>query len=117
MPSSTSWRAARPRSRPPGRRPSPASRLHPNLAEIYRRKVADLQTTLGDPKTQTEALEILRGLIVRVVLHPAEKGFEIEFIGEIAAMVDLGPCDKEARRRGQLFLRRASSRPPNADTT
>jgi hypothetical protein len=51
--------------------PPPAPRLHPNLAEVYRRKVADLQTALADPKTQTEALEILRGLIERVVLHPA----------------------------------------------
>ena len=46
--------------------PPPAPRLHPNLAEVYRRKVADLQTALADPNTQTEALEILRGLIVSV---------------------------------------------------
>ena len=47
--------------------PPPAPRLHPNLAELYRRKVADLQTALADPNTQTEALEIPRGLIERVV--------------------------------------------------
>jgi site-specific DNA recombinase len=80
--------------------PPPAPRLHPNLAEIYRRKVADLQAAIADPKTQTEALEILRGLIERVVLHPAEKGFEIEIIGEIAAMVDLGAQDKKAGPAG-----------------
>ncbi len=68
----------------------PAPRLHPNLAELYRRKVADLQPALAEPGTRTEALEILRGRIERVVLHPADKGFEIELIGEIAAMVDLG---------------------------
>ena len=80
--------------------PPPAPRLHPNLAEIYRRKVADLQTTLSAPETQTEALEILRGLIERVVLHPMEKGFEVELIGEIAAMVDLGAQDKAAGPKG-----------------
>jgi len=74
----------------------PAPRLHPNLAEVYRRKVADLQTALADPATQTEALEILRGLIERVVLYPVQKGFEIELIGEIAAMVDLGAQGKAA---------------------
>jgi len=80
--------------------PPPAPRLHPSLAEIYRCKVADLQTALADPNTQTEALEILRGLIERVVLHPAENGFEIELIGEIAAMVDLGAQAKAAAPKG-----------------
>jgi site-specific DNA recombinase len=72
----------------------PAPRLHPNLAELYRRKVADLQSALADPESRSEALEILRGLVERVVLHPVEKGFEIELIGEIAAMVDLGTNKK-----------------------
>jgi site-specific DNA recombinase len=80
--------------------PPPPPRLHPNLAEIYRRKVADLQTALADLQARTEALEILRGLIDRVVLHPADKGFEIELVGEIAAMVDLGAQTKTAGPRG-----------------
>jgi hypothetical protein len=73
-----------------------------HAAEIYRRKVAALQTALADPKTQTEALEILRGLIERVVLHPADGGFEIELVGEIAAMVDLGALGKAAGDVGTL---------------
>jgi len=80
--------------------PPPAPLLHPNLAEVYRRKVADLQAALADPNTQTEALEILRGLIECVVLHPAETGFEIELVGEIAAMVDLGAQAKAAGPKG-----------------
>ena len=80
--------------------PPPAPRLHPNLAELYRRKVADLQSALAEPGTRTEALEILRGLVERVVLHPVEKGFEIELIGEIAAMVDLGAQNKTAGPKG-----------------
>jgi DNA invertase Pin-like site-specific DNA recombinase len=80
--------------------PPSALRLHPNVAEIYRRKVADLQAALAEPKAQAEALEILRGLIERVVLHPAEKGFEIELVGEIAAMVSLGAHDKAASPKG-----------------
>jgi hypothetical protein len=39
-------------------------------------------------------LEILRGLIERVIVCPADTGFEIELIGEIAAMVDLA-CKTE----------------------
>jgi site-specific DNA recombinase len=85
--------------------PPPAPRLHPNPAEVYRRKVADLQTALAEPATQTEALEILRGLIERVVLHPADKGVEIELIGEIANMVDLGAHSKTAGLTGPAVKR------------
>jgi hypothetical protein len=34
------------------------------------------------------------------VLHPADKGLEVELIGEIAAMVDLGAQSKKADPEG-----------------
>jgi site-specific DNA recombinase len=81
----------------------PAPLLHPNLAEVYRQKVAGLQEALDKPETQTEALEILRGLVERVVLHPVEGGgLEIELIGAIAAMVDLGANNKKADPEGAV---------------
>ena len=43
---------------------------------------------------EDHALEILRGLIERIVLHPIEDGLEIERIGEITAMIDLGTNKK-----------------------
>jgi len=67
--------------------PAAAPRLHPNLAELYRKKVANLQEALTDPTTQTEALEILRGLIERVSVGSRDNSFEIELVGEIANMV------------------------------
>jgi hypothetical protein len=39
------------------------------------------------------ALQVVRSLIERVVLHPApdgQRGFEIELVGEITAMLNLG---------------------------
>jgi site-specific DNA recombinase len=69
--------------------PTSAPRLHPNLSELYRRKVETLQEALADPATQTEALEIFRGLIERVSVRHTEKGAEVELIGEIANMVTL----------------------------
>jgi site-specific DNA recombinase len=69
--------------------PSPI-RLHPNLAELYRRKVAALHEALRDPNTQAEALEIMRSLIEQVIVHPREAGgFEVELVGEIASMVEV----------------------------
>ena len=47
--------------------PSPV-RLHPNLAEVYRKKVSELSATLADPEIRTAALEIIRGLITRVTI-------------------------------------------------
>jgi hypothetical protein len=38
-------------------------RLHPNLAEVYRRKVADLEAALNMPEERAEAHAGLRGLI------------------------------------------------------
>ena len=55
----------------------PPVRPHPNPAVLYREKVAELHTVPADPKLQTEALEVIRGLIERVELHPAEEGFRI----------------------------------------
>ena len=67
--------------------PPPPVRLHTNLAELYRQKVARLREALSDPTTRDEALEIIRSLIERVVLHPIDNGFEIELVGALAAMV------------------------------
>jgi len=63
-----------------------APRLHPNLAEIYRKKVDSLQEARSDPETRSEAIEILRGLIERVAIGAAEDGITIELAGKIATM-------------------------------
>jgi len=67
----------------------PAPRLHPNLAELYRRKVTELAVALEDPTLRDEALGILRGLVERVDIHPTADGFDIDFVGEIVKMVGL----------------------------
>jgi DNA invertase Pin-like site-specific DNA recombinase len=69
--------------------PPPAPHLHPNLAELYRRKVNDLHQALTDSTTRTEAVEILRGLVEAIRLYPIEGGFEIELVGDIANMIKL----------------------------
>ena len=70
--------------------PPPPPTLHPNLAELYKRKVEALHASLNNPDTRTEAAEILRSIIERITVRPLERGiFEIELIGEIANMVNL----------------------------
>jgi hypothetical protein len=70
--------------------PPPPVRLHPNLAQVYRAKVERLHEALADPGLRDEALNILRGLIERVVIHPAEDGLQVEIVGEIVKMIELG---------------------------
>jgi site-specific DNA recombinase len=78
---------------------APFPLLHPNLAEIYRDRVARLHEAFTDETTRTEATELLRGLIDRVLLHPGEHGAEFELVGDIAAMVEITlPKDGTAAR-------------------
>ena len=64
-------------------------RLHPNLAEIYRRKVTELATTLADPEIRTQALETIRGLINRVTIRDGTEGVSLELEGALTAMIGL----------------------------
>lgn len=67
-------------------------RLHPNLPELYRRKVEGLQQALSDPACHAEALEIVRGLIEQVLVSPGPDGtgHTIDLHGDLAAMLTLG---------------------------
>jgi len=76
--------------------PSPV-RLHPQLSEIYRRKVADLSATLADPEIRPAALETIRGLISAVTIHEtADNGIRIDLDGAITALVGLAQPEAEA---------------------
>jgi hypothetical protein len=50
----------------------------------------------GPLQLRDEAPGILRGLIERVVLHPAEDGLQVEIVGEIVKMIELGLDAKQA---------------------
>jgi site-specific DNA recombinase len=67
---------------------SPAPRLHPNLAEVYRAKVATLADSLSRDDA-TEARELVRGLVERVTLSPDGTTQRIEIRGELAAILGL----------------------------
>ncbi|KAB2883316.1 MAG: serine recombinase [Albidovulum sp.] len=68
--------------------PSPV-RLHPNLSEIYRRKVMALAETLADPEIRTTALDTIRGLINAITVHERSDGTTVELEGAITAMIEL----------------------------
>jgi site-specific DNA recombinase len=69
--------------------PTTPVRLHPNLAQVYRQKVEQLQRALDEAEIRDEAVQILRGLIEYVSIAPIDNGLEVEIVGDIAKMVSL----------------------------
>ena len=63
--------------------------VHPNLAEIYRAKVAHLSEALSDPNLSQRAAEDIRSLISNVILMPGSKRGEIDAVLNGGAIVDL----------------------------
>ena len=75
--------------------PPPAPRLHPNLATIYKEKIANLVLALNNPNTLIEANTAIRQLIERVQLIPVNGELKIELYGELAALLKLGTEPKD----------------------
>ena len=67
---------------------TPAPRLHPNLAELYRRRVAELSEVLSSDD-DAEARELVRGLVEEIRLVPEEGKLRIEVRGELGAILRL----------------------------
>ena len=93
--------------------PEPAA-LHPGLANVYARKVAKLAEALNHEDTRAEAVDILRGLIERVILQPhpnAPNGHVIELHGELGAILSLcgnGMVTNAKARTGGAGLRQVT---------
>ncbi len=75
---------------------APAPRLHPNLAEVYRERVATLSATLARDDA-AEARDVIRGLVESITLVPEDGRLRIEIRGELAAILRLA---EGAHRRG-----------------
>ena len=79
-------------------RPAAEPALHPNLAHIYREKVAALHEALADPATKDEAFSIIRTLIDEVRLVPENGELRVEIRGALAGILALSaPNNKTAR--------------------
>jgi hypothetical protein len=71
----------------------PLIELHPDIGEIYRKKVRDLKAYLAaaDDDNRADAYEAIRELIEKVVVNPrggAYQGYDIEVHGQLAVLLD-----------------------------
>jgi site-specific DNA recombinase len=77
---------------------TPVLRLHPNLAALYRSKVERLAEALGEPGTATEAGEILRSLIERIVLTPKDGTLRAELYGDLAILAAFADAEPRTNK-------------------
>ena len=73
----------------------PEPLIHPNLAEVYRRKVAALHEALQCDETRLEASEIIRSLVDEIVLTPEHGELRIDLKGELAGILAMSTDSKK----------------------
>ncbi len=68
---------------------SPPPLLHPNMSEVYHRKINELHQALTSDDTKTEAAEILRTLIDAITLTPEDSELSLYLKGDLAGILTL----------------------------
>jgi site-specific DNA recombinase len=76
------------------RTPATPVRIHPNLGELYRQKVANLREALNDEGARAEASAILQSLIEEIRLVPVDGELRIHLKGSLAEMLAFALKDK-----------------------
>ncbi len=69
--------------------PEAAPILHPNMSELYRRKIAQLTDALNAEDTKAEAFDLIRTLIDSIVLTPMGGEMKVELTGSLAGILSL----------------------------
>jgi site-specific DNA recombinase len=73
--------------------------LHPAMGTRYRQAISELRSALHQKDGKAEAVEALRALIERIVLHPSaeeQSGYNIDIEGELAGILSLCQTNKNA---------------------
>ncbi|MBU9700028.1 recombinase family protein [Rhodobacteraceae bacterium HSP-20] len=86
--------------------PTPTLEIHPNLGELYRRKVQEMNRLLLDEATRLQAMEIIRSLVQRIeVAAGAKRGpASVTLYGALASVLEfaLGATNAKATANGGL---------------
>ncbi len=64
--------------------------LHPNMADFYRKQVADLAAALNADENRAEAADLIRSLVDRITLTPNDEGkLDINLYGDLAGILSM----------------------------
>ncbi len=75
--------------------------LHPSMSDVYKNSVMNLRQALSTQDGQTEAADLLRSLIDRIVVHPPQTDGSdvlIDIEGDLAGILSV--CDKSKKTAG-----------------
>ena len=63
--------------------------MHPNIGQLYQRKVSEISHLLSDQASQGEAISLIRSLIERIDITPGEKRGQpqVQLVGGLAAIL------------------------------
>ena len=78
----------------------PPPLLHPNMAKVYSRKINALYAALQSDEGRPTAADLLRTLIDRIVLEPADGKLDILLKGDIAGILSFASAEKELPATG-----------------
>ena len=82
--------------------PAAVPDVHPNVADIYRRKVERLAAALNNPGECDEAAAAIRGLIERIVLTPGSAWGEMDakLVGDLGTILEWTGAGDRRRQAG-----------------
>lgn len=78
--------------------------IHPNIAELYRRKVSELGALLEDEAARPEAMEVIRRLVERIEVRPGAKRGQpdVTLVGALASILNFAcRADKKKPPRAE----------------
>ena len=86
--------------------PADVPDIHPNIAEIYKAKVAQLHEALADPELHNQAAEAIRALVGEVVLMPGDNRGEVNATlrGELMGILDI-VSGRKTQNRSQVITK------------
>ena len=79
-----------------------AIELHPNIADLYRKKVTQLQSLLTDETTHAQAMDVIRSIIERIEVHAGEEPDQpqVILVGALAHILAFTHQNKTAASQG-----------------
>ena len=90
--------------------PADVPDIHPNVAEIYRRRMQHLTAALDDPEMRAEAAEVIRSAVDEVILTPGDKrgDVRVSLRGDLMGILDIA-ADRKGQNRSQVITKDVAS--------